>query len=198
MDRLKAAGCDFAAIVCNTAHAFLPGIAGRLPLPVVHAVLETAAAAAGGHPGVRRYGLLATTGTCRSGLFQRAFAARGLEVVCPPEAEGAAGNVQERLVMAAIYGRLKAGRRVGGIKGGAVAGPRTLLLKAARDLIDHRGAEGLIVGCSEVSLAIGVEDVPVPLVDSMEVLAGAVLDLVAGRRALADLPPPAAWPAPPV
>jgi aspartate racemase len=200
LTRLRAAGADFAAIACNTIHAFLPRLAegGRLPLLVINVVSETADALVGlrndlsvssptgrGDKNAVKVGLLATTGTCRSGLFSAEFARRGVELICPDDEQ------QESEVMAAIYGPPDAaGRRAGGIKGGAIdsAGatgrtPRQMLHLAADSLVG-RGAEAIIVACSEISLAIRPGDLAVPVIDTMDVLAGAILDLACGRREL--------------
>jgi len=199
LNRLKDAGADFAAIACNTAHAFLPRLteAGPLPLPVVHVVVETVDFVRRVHPGVRRIGLLATTGTCRSAIFAAAFAECGIDLACPDDA------TQEQ-VMTAIYGPLPGGgkaRRAGGIKAGLIdqpdatgRSPRTVLQQAASWLVQRRQVEAVVVACSEISLAVRPGDAPVPVVDTMDVLAEAVLDLASGQRELSSLPGPNKWP----
>lgn len=200
--RLQNAGADFIALTCNTAHAFLPAIAADIPLPVAHVVLETVDYVLAQYPSVRRVGLLATTGTCRFGLFGQVFTARGVELVYPPDSEDDSdpSNLQERLVMQAIYGPYVDGKRSGGIKAGLLdegdPSPRQLLRGAAAGLVERQGAEAVIVACSEISLALGPDDAPVPLVDSMDVLALTVLDLAGKQRSLKDLPGPDAWPKP--
>ncbi len=200
--RLEQAGADFLAVTCNTAHAFLPSIAKDIPLPLVHIVLETADFVLSAHPSVKRVGLLATTGTCRSGIFGKAFAQRGVELVYPPDKGDASdpSNLLETLVMQAIYGPFKDGKRSGGIKAGLLdegnPSPGDLLREAANWLVEQQAVEVVIVGCSEISLAIGPDDATVPVVDTMDVLALAVLDLARGARSLKDLPAPDAWPMP--
>ena len=195
--RLKAAGADFAAIACNTAHAFLPAMwrAGHVPLPVVHVVLETLAALRVRHPLVRRVGLLATTGTCRSELFARAFGQAGIEVLLPDQAG-------QESVMTAIYGPVIGGRRAGGIKAGVLDGgissPRRLLWREAGELVDA-GAQAVVVACSEISMAVSLDRseaaaLGAPILDSMDVLADAILDLASGQRPLHALAGPEDWP----
>ena len=200
--RLEKAGADFLAVTCNTAHAFLPAIAADIPLPLVHVVAETVDYVLSHYPSVKRIGLLATTGTCRFGLFGQVFADKAVELVYPTDGEDPSdpANLQERLVMQAVYGPFKDGKRSGGIKAGLMdegnPSPRDLLREAANWLVEQQGAEVVVVACSEVSLVIGPGDVPVPLVDTMDVLAMAVLDLAAGKRSLDDLPTPDTWPRP--
>ena len=192
LQRVHRAGADFAAIACNTAHAFLPGIADQIPLPVVHVVCETVAWVAQQFPDVRRVGLLAAVGTARLRLFEQGFAAGGVAVVRPSDAD------QDALVDTAIFGPLTDGQRAGGIKGGRLdAGdpsPRALLRRAAEGLIDRRGADLILAACSEVSLGLADGDVRVPVVDTMDVLGGAVLDLASGQRPLESQAAPADWP----
>ena len=200
--RLKKAGADFLAVTCNTSHAFLPAIAADIPLPLVHVVPETVDDMLSRCPSARRVGMLATTGTCRFGLFGQALASRGVELVYPTDTEDVSdpSNLQESLVMQAVYGPITDGKRSGGIKAGLLdegdPSPRTLLRQSVRKLVEQQGAEVIIVGCSEISLAIGPDDASVPVVDTMDVLALAVLDLARGARSLRDLPAPDAWPRP--
>jgi aspartate racemase len=49
-----------------------------------------------------------------------------------------------------------------------------------RDAIDHRGADGVILGCTELPLAISPEDLPVPVVDTVRVHVQAILDRALG------------------
>ena len=200
--RLERAGADFLCVTCNTAHAFLPAIADEIPLRLVHVVTETVDYVLQHYPSVKRVGLLATTGVCRFGLFNQIFAGRGVELVYPPDSEDESdpSNLMEKLVMQAIYGPYVDGKRSGGLKCGLLdvgdPSPRELLREAARGLVEQQEAEVVIVACSEISLAIGPDDASVPVVDTMDVLASAVLDLARGERSLQDLPGPDAWPDP--
>jgi aspartate racemase len=157
--RLARAGADFIVVPCVSAHAFLPGIRAQTPIPFISLVDEACACARQKTPRIRKVGLLATTGTVRSGIFTRAFGAAGMEVILPT-ADG------QRRLMEAIYGK-------GGIKAGHKSGPpRREILSACRALI-RRGAQAVIAGCTEIPLAIRDEDLPVPLIEPMRVAAEA-------------------------
>jgi aspartate racemase len=154
---LRRAGADFAVIPCVSAHTFLPRIAPRSPLPVISLIEASLAAVKRMRPLPRTIGLLGTTGTVRSGIVADAFEAAGIGVIVPPSKDQAR-------VMAAIYGRR-------GIKAGHAAGPsREALLEAARGLV-RRGAGAILAGCTEVPLALRPEDLPVLLVDPLEIAA---------------------------
>lgn len=154
---LEAAGASFAVIPCVTAHYFLPEVAARVDIPFVSLLDEARRYLATEHPTVRRVGLVATSGTVRSGLVRDVFAKAGLEVLSP------AAPDQER-IMEAIFGPrgIKAGFRTGS--------PRRAVLGVARRLA-RNGAQAIMAGCTEIPLVLGAGDLEVPFVDPM--LAGA-------------------------
>jgi aspartate racemase len=174
LEALRRAGADFAVIPCVSAHYFYAALAPRSPLPVVNLLEETVREVGGRHPGIKRIGLIATTGTVRSRLFHDAFEAAGIEVLVPD------GRAQER-VMKAIYGKA-------GVKAGVTAGaPRKAILRVAEDLI-RGGAQGIVAGCTEVPLVLGEEDLPVPLIEPMRIGALACI-----RRAGGEARQSASW-----
>jgi aspartate racemase len=62
-----------------------------------------------------------------------------------------------------------------------------MLLQSADWLIASEHAEAIVVACSEISLAVRPGDLTVPVIDTMDVLADAILDLASGQRPLASL-----------
>ncbi|MHB8648248.1 MAG: cysteate racemase, partial [Thermomicrobiales bacterium] len=157
--QLVAMGASLIAVPCNTAHAFFPALERAIAVPFVHMMDEIASSVEVMYPSVERVGLLATTGTIASGLYQEWFATHHIEVVVPND------DLQERVVMGAIH-RVKAGQ----------IGQETtrLLLEAAEYLIEH-GAEALIAGCTELPLVFRDGDASVPIIDPTRVLAEAVV-----------------------
>jgi aspartate racemase len=156
---LRDAGATLIAIPCNTAHAFVPRIADRVGLPIVHMIDEVAHHLATKQPPVRAAGLLATTGTLGAGLYQEWLDRVGIEIVLPDQTS------QDAQVMTAIRA-VKAGQR-----GPAVS---DLLTRAAYRLIEQ-GAQAIIAGCTEIPLALAPDMLPVPLIDPATVLAGALV-----------------------
>ena len=171
---LRKAGATVIAIPCNTAHAFVPRIADRVGLPIIHMIDEVARHLAALDPPVRTAGLLATTGTVRAGLYQEWLARVGVSLVLPDPAS------QDEEVMAAIRA-VKAGER------GIVAAEP--LRRAANRLID-RGAQAIIAGCTEIPLGLSAEAIQVPLLDPAVVLARALIRR--SRRFARSQPEPAA------
>ncbi len=160
---LEKAGADFIVIPCVTAHYFYEGLEKKLKIPVLHLVEETVRWVQKNLKGVRRLGLLATTGTIQSRLFQTAFGPTGIElIVSTPE-------TQKRMVMEAIYGKK-------GIKAiGPSKGSKRLILRASQKLI-QQGAEGVIAGCTEIPLVLKEGDLSVPVIDSIAILARVAIE----------------------
>jgi aspartate racemase len=156
---LRQAGATVIAIPCNTAHAFVPRIAGYIGLPIVDMIEEVAGHLATLGPPIRTAGLLATTGTIRAGLYQERLAQVAIDLVLPGSAS------QDSEVMSAVRA-VKAGQR------GSV--PADLLARAANGLIDQ-GAQVIIAGCTEIPLGLAPDSLPVPLVDPALVLARALV-----------------------
>ena len=167
---LERAGADFAVMPCVTAHYFYPQLTARSPLPVLNLLEETLAEAKNLRPAPRTIGLIATTGTVRSGIVAAVFTPAGIEVIVPSARD-------QKRVMAAIYGKK-------GIKAGFTEGrPRELILGVARELV-RRGAGAVMAGCTEAPLVLRASDLPVPLIEPMAIGARAAV-----RRAGARLRP---------
>jgi len=161
---LQEGGARFIVIPCNTSHAFLPGLQKELRIPIVNMIEETVVHIKKRHPSVRRVGLLATTGTVRMRIYQDALERNGLETIVPH------ADIQEQAVMQSIYGP-------SGIKAGFVGlGPRRLLLKAGNHLVS-KGAEALILGCTEIPLVLTKQRFTVPVINPTEILAARAVSL---------------------
>ena len=179
--RLARADAAFAAIPCNTAHAYLAELRARASIPILDMIdltLETVRSAA-----PARVGLLATTGTLRARVYHDRAQA-GLPIVSLLDLEDGA-RLQEELVMAAIYGPVVDGRRQGGIKAGIVDGaPRTRLEEAVTRLVDA-GASRVILGCTELPLCLGRAEVcGATLADPLQALVRASVAIARGDAPL--------------
>jgi aspartate racemase len=150
---LAAAGAQVLAMPCNAAHAFADAVRAATPLPFIHLIDEGVAVVNRQHPAARRIGVLAVAGAAEARLYERALEAQGLVPITPDEAARA-------VFMEAIW-QIKQGDLVGGAEG---------VRATARHLLD-RGAEVVIAGCTEVPLVIADGDLPVPMIDTTDVLA---------------------------
>lgn len=165
--RLEAMGARLIATPCNTAHAFLDGVRTSVRVPMLDMIAETVVEIRSHHPEVVSVGLLATTGTVRAGLYQRALEAAGLRVVVPGEL------TQGEAVTGAI-------RRV---KAGDLGAAGVCLIERATGELAVRGADLLVAGCTELPLLLGERSAGLPVVDPTAVLARAAVREALSRPA---------------
>jgi aspartate racemase len=152
---LEKAGAEIIAIPCNTAYYYYEDLQKSINIPIINMILETAKYIYKELPTVRKIGLLSTVGTIKTKLYQNVL--KEIEIVVPDV------RSQQRL-MNAIYGKR-------GIKCGYTQGsPRRNILEVARSLV-KQGVEAIIMGCTETSLVLRQQDLPVPLIDPLQVLA---------------------------
>ena len=158
---LERMGAHLIAIPCNTAHHYWAQLQAGVTIPVLNMITETAQAIRRAHPEVERVGIMATSGTIAVGLYQDAL--RGADLVpVEPTADEVARTME------AIYGER-------GVKAGYPTGlSHDLLVKVGTALVE-RGAQTLILGCTEIPLALHDGDLPVPLIASNQVLAEAAV-----------------------
>ncbi len=159
---LQKAEASVAGIACITSHYFMKEIRQGLSIPILDALEETRRHVKKYYSEIGSVGVLATSGTVSTRLFDSYL--QNHRILYPQP------DTQEQKVMEAIYGPQ-------GIKSGHKEAPRDLLLAASRELIDG-GARLLLAGCTEIPLALEKQDLPVPLVDPMEILAQALIDFV--------------------
>lgn len=154
---LEEMGAELLAMPCNSAHYHYEEIVSQIGIPFINMIEEVFAAVE--RAGLSRVGLLATTGTVTSGVYGRA--AGEVELIVPDE------SGQQR-VHAAIYS-------IKGAAGEQLQGIKQDLLAVLGELRE-RGTEGVILGCTEIPLLVGPEDVEgFPIFDSTEILVEAVL-----------------------
>lgn len=162
--RLAAFGAEFLVVPCNTAHNFTDQVVAAVDIPVVSIIEETVDEAQRRVSGLTTVGLLATTGTAASGVYQRALEARGIGCLLPDDGDQA-------LVMSVIYDQVKAGLR------GDVAA-----IRGVAERLVARGAQAVLLGCTELSVVAEDEGLLAePLfVDSLDVLARATIRRAGG------------------
>lgn len=144
-EKLKNAGAEVICMPCNTAHAFLPALKASVAgIDFVDMINETVSIIE--KLRLKRIGILCTDGTRLSKNYDVALAKKGLTVLYPNADE------QKHLVMDAIYGPT-------GIKAGNIFAGRTLLEQAVGSLVKN-GAQCIILGCTEIAMALDNGEVP--------------------------------------
>jgi aspartate racemase len=154
---LEAAGAAFIAVPCNTAHYYLPEMRDSVKIPILDMIEITLTHIKRQFPAGTKIGLLATTGTVKSGIYHKRFEPAGFPLITPgPES-------QESLVMEAIYA-------ADGIKAGGYDRPRELLEKAAGE-VSQAGAEAIILGCTELPIVTKETVAGLPTINPLALLA---------------------------
>lgn len=156
---LEMLGVDVGCIPCITSHYFIDKIQSKLSFPILNALEEVKKYISLCYPDVEKIGVLATSGTIKTGLFEKYLT--NTDIIYP------SAETQDEMVMKAIYG-------ANGIKSGNTEGEPLDLLKRASNELINKGAELLIAGCTELRLVLRDYHVNVPLIDPMEVLAKAI------------------------
>jgi aspartate racemase len=157
---LERAGCELVVICTNTMHKVADVVQAALAVPLVHIADATADAVRAA--GLRRVGLLATAYTMEQDFYVGRLRERhGLDVLVP-EADDRA------LVHAVIYDELCRGI----VRDASRAAYREVIARLA-----DRGAEAVLLGCTEIDLLIGPADSPLPVFDTTALHARRAVEL---------------------
>lgn len=155
---IEAGGADFLLICTNTMHKVAPEITAAIQIPVLHIADATAEALV--RMGIKKVGLLGTAFTMEQDFYKGRLAEKyGLEVLVPQQAE-------RNLIHRVIYEELCLGL--------VDADSKASYLKIIGDLAD-RGAEAVILGCTEIGMLVSQADTKIPLLDTTSVHAQAAV-----------------------
>jgi aspartate racemase len=155
---LERAGADVLVLCTNTMHRVAARIEQDIAIPLLHIADATAAAVL--ERGLRTIGLLGTKYTMEQEFYVGRLRHRhGLEVLVPDAPE-------REVVHRVIYDELCAGR--------IVDASREEYRRVIERLV-ARGAQGIVLGCTEISLLIGESDAVVPLFDTTRLHAEAAV-----------------------
>jgi len=164
---LEGAGADFVLICTNTMHLMAEEVQAAIGIPLLHIADATARAVQ--RAGLQRLGLLGTRFTMEKEFYRgRLEKVHGLRVIIPDE-EGRA------FVHRVIYEEL--------VQGKIIEESRKGYLRVIESLAEG-GAEGIILGCTEIGLLVKGDDLPLPIFDTMEIHALAAVEAALGRYQL--------------
>jgi len=157
---VKQAGADFLVICTNTMHKVADVVAEKASLPLLHIVDVTGNAIR--ERGLRRIGLLGTRFVMEEPFYQERLRKRfGIEVLTPTEDDMAT-------IHRIIYDELCEGR--------AKASSRHICTDIISRLV-AKGAEGIVLGCTELPSLIRFSDIDVPVFDTTQLHAEAAVNL---------------------
>jgi aspartate racemase len=155
--RLERAGAEFIILCTNTMHKVAPAIEAAITIPFLH--LGDVAAEAVLAQGLRTVGLMGTAFTMEQPFQRERIESHGLTVIVP-DAE------QRAIIHSVIYEEL--------VLGIETETSRAQYRSIMADL-QHRGAEGIILGCTEIELLVGPSDSALPLFPTTRLHASAAV-----------------------
>ncbi|MGZ5928192.1 MAG: aspartate/glutamate racemase family protein [Rhizomicrobium sp.] len=161
--RLERGGADFMLICTNTMHRMADDVQAAVSIPLLHIADPTAERIK--QAGFKRIGLLGTAFTMEQDFYKGRLTARhGLDVIVP-------GEEDRRTVHRVIYDELVQGR----VEANSRAAYRDIIAR-----LIARGAEAIILGCTEIMLLVRPEDSAVPLFDTTAIHADAAVERALG------------------
>jgi aspartate racemase len=161
--RIEAGGAEFLLICTNTMHKVADTVAAAVTIPLLHIADATGQALQ--KAGIQRVGLLGTAFTMEEDFYKGRLAERyGLDVLVPDAAD-------RRLVHEVIYRELCLG---------AIKPESRQAFVEIVDRLAGQGAQGVILGCTEIGLLIRQADTAVPLYDTTFIHAERAVDLAVG------------------
>lgn len=154
---LEGAGADFIVICTNTMHKVAPQIQEQVNIPILHIAEATVDVLL--RAGIAHVALLGTKYTMEQDFYKERLIAKGISVLIP-------GEEDIELVNRVIYDELCLG-----IVADASRREYQRIISEMRD----RGAQGVILGCTEIGLLIQQDDSPIPVFDTTEIHAEAAV-----------------------
>ena len=157
--RLKRGGADFIVIASNTLNSLAPFIEEKVGIPVLH--IADAAGKAVQNKGLHTVALLGTSYTMEQPFYRERLKRYGINVVTPNEKE-------RDYINTVIFDELCANR--------VKAESKKEFLKIINRLRKEAGAEGVILGCTEIPLLIKQEDLDIPVFDTTAIHSAAAVE----------------------
>lgn len=149
--RLEDAGADFIVIATNTMHKLVPDIEKNISIPILHIADTTAECIR--KDGIGKVGFLGTKFSMTQDFLHDRFRKAGLEVMIPDE-----GDIE--LVNDIIFNELCLGK----VKDSSREEYKRIIA-----YMKERGAEGVVLGCTEIGMLIGDKDGVLPVYDTTRI-----------------------------
>lgn len=156
--QLEKAGAELILLCANTAHIVAERVAEKMNSPLIDIRVVTAAAVA--QKNLKKVGLLGTTYTMELDFYRQKLQENGIETMIP------ASKAERDFIEFTLLHELG--------KGILSAQTKKVYLRIAETLIE-RGAEGIILGCTEIPLLISQEDFSIPVFNTTEIHARAAV-----------------------
>ncbi|HEK9099645.1 aspartate/glutamate racemase family protein [Bacillus pfraonensis] len=159
---LEKAGADFIVICTNTMHKVISNIKDKVSIPILHIADATAMKIK--KQGIRSVGLLGTKYTMEQDFYKARIEENGIKVIVPNETD-------REIVNRIIYNELCLGK---------INQTSRDFYKEIINRLVQNGAEGIILGCTEIGLLVRQEDTQAPLFDTTVIHAVEAVNLSLG------------------
>jgi aspartate racemase len=160
-ESLKKSGVDSIVLCANTAHLFADKLQETIKMPIIHIGIETAKAVT--KQGLNKVGLLGTKFTMEMDFYRNILEEFGLEVMVPEKQETRDYiqlTIKEELGTGYINNETKKN-----------------YITIVNELID-RGAECIILGCTEIPMLISQDDFKIPVFDATKIHSQAIVEYI--------------------
>jgi len=155
--KLETAGCELIIIACNTVHIYFEEMQAVIKIPIFNIVEETKKRVA--ELGYKKVGLFASESTCQLKLYQKKFMVSGIEVIAPDEG-------QQKILNRVIEHVMGGNQKIDDI----------ISLKGIIHDYIKQGAEAIVMGCTEIPLAINQTHTDTKLFDTIEIIVECAVD----------------------
>jgi aspartate racemase len=163
VQKLEMAGCDLIIIGCNTVHSFYENMQAAIQIPIFNIIEETKKRVL--EAGYTKVGLFASESTTTLQLYQKRFADVNIQVI-PPTLE------QQHIL----------NRVIEHVMGGNQGEEDIIALKdVARDYV-KQGAEAIVMGCTEIPLALNQTHTDIKLFNTIKIIVQSAVDFSLQKR----------------
>ena len=161
--KLELCGVDFIVTACNTVCYFLPELRKTVSVPILSIIEETVKK--GKEKKIKKVGLLATTTTVNERIYERKLAEFGIKTILPGR--------DSQYKTTEIIRKIIAGKK---------SKTDRTTLKSICEELKRKGADGVILGCTDLPLIIRKNNFGTEIIDSTEVLAESSADISYGNK----------------
>lgn len=164
-DSLKKGGVDGIALCANTAHIYAEELQNNIGLPIIH--IGSATATAVKEKQIKTIGLIGTKFTMELEFYRKKLEENGLKVLVP-QSQKTRNYIQQTI-------KEELGR--------GLINPETKnnYIKIIKELVEN-GAEGIILGCTEIPILIKQTDFTVPIFDTTKIHSKAIVDFAISSK----------------
>jgi aspartate racemase len=159
---LQNAGADAIALCTNTMHKVADQIEAQISIPFIHIADATAATVI--NSSITKVALLGTKYTMSQDFYRDRLSSQGLEVIVP-------NPLDQEIINDVIFNEL--------IQGKVLESSRKKYIDIINNLVTQ-GAQGIILGCTEIGILIRLQDTNIPLFETVAIHAKKVADYMLG------------------